>query len=300
MINRIYIWIYFKTRKTKDIYKEIIPEGNERILVLAPHVDDETIGLGGTIIKYANKNCKMDLVYLTDGRGSTSHKSEEETAKERMEEGHIVKEKYGFNNVYFLERIDGTLNSNHKELIDDILGILQKEKPNTIFTPFLVDGNIDHIETTKAISKALEIWDDNFQEIYLYQVNTIIDSEIVNAISILDTDIYEKKLDKFNIFKSQWAMGFSVFNLLDKGRAVKYKNCYAVEEFVRVNYEKLQEMVDMMRKENFNPQMFKQISSEFTLIFTFIKSRKNKIFYNKLVKEIIENNKLGGSSTRAN
>lgn len=300
VINRIYIWIYFKLRKDHNNYEEIIPEGHERVLVLAPHVDDETIGLGGTIIKYTNKRCKLDLVYLTDGSGSTSHKSKEETARERMEEGYKVKEEYGFNNVYFLEKVDGTLNSNDEELISELVSILQREKPNTIFSPFLIDGNIDHIETTKALSKALEIWNENFEGIYLYQVNTLIDAEIVNAISPLDKRTYEEKLEKFNIFKSQWAMGFSVFNLLDRGRAIKCGNSHAVEEFARVNSQSLEKIVEKLEKENFNPQLFKQISSEFTLILTFMKSRKDKMFYNKLVKETIENKKLGGSSYRAN
>ena len=36
-----------------------------RILVLAPHADDETIGCGGFLLKYG-KQC--DVVLLTDGR----------------------------------------------------------------------------------------------------------------------------------------------------------------------------------------------------------------------------------------
>lgn len=295
-INRIYLWFYFKTSKINEEYMEIIPNGNEKILVLSPHVDDETIGLGGTIIKYNNSGSQMSLVYLTDGSGSTSNKSKEETAKERMEEGYEIKESYGFNDIYFLEKVDGTLNSKDKQLIDEILQILDKEKPDIIFSPFLIDGNIDHVETTKALEKALAIWNKEFKNIYLYQVNSLINPKIINRTSFLDKNTYMEKLDKFNIFQSQWAMGFSAFNLLDKRRALMYKKGYAVENFVGIDYIILKEIIDKLEKEKFNPQIFKQISSEFTLVYAIMKSRKKKKLYSKSVKEILENKELGGSS----
>lgn len=288
-INRIYLWFYFKGSKINDDYIEIIPKGNEKILVLSPHVDDETIGLGGTIIKYHNSGSKMSLVYLTDGSGSTSYKSKEETAKERMEEGYKIKESYGFHSIYFLEKVDETLDSKDKNLIEEILEILNKEKPDIIFSPFLIDGNIDHVETTKTLEKALKIWNEQFENIYLYGVNSLIDPKIINRTSFLDEKIYKEKLSKFDIFQSQWAMGFSAFNLLDRRRALMYKKSYAVENFVSVNYMILKEIIDKLEKEKFNPQIFKQISSEFTLIYAIMKSKEEKKIYNKSVKEILEN-----------
>jgi LmbE family N-acetylglucosaminyl deacetylase len=295
-INRIYLWFYFKTRKINEKYEEIVPKGNEKILVLSPHVDDETIGLGGTIIKYHNSESKMSLVYLTDGSGSISHKSKEETAKERMEEGYKIKESYGFHSVYFVEKVDGTLDSKDKKLIGEIIEILDKEKPDIIFSPFLIDGNIDHVETTKSLEKALAIWNKEFENIYLYVVNSLIHPKIINKVSFLDKNTYMEKLDRFNIFQSQWAMGFSVFNLLDRRKALMYGKGYAVENFVGIDYGILNEIIDKLEKEKFNPQIFKQISSEFTLIYAFMKSRKEKKLYSNSVKKIIENKELGGSS----
>jgi len=43
-----------------------ISEG-ERILVLAPHIDDETIGAGGVIQRAEEKGTKVKIVYLTNG-----------------------------------------------------------------------------------------------------------------------------------------------------------------------------------------------------------------------------------------
>lgn len=299
VINRIYIWSYFKIRKKSDNYKEITPEGNQRILILAPHVDDETIGLGGTIIKYATSDNKISLVYLTDGSGSTSNKSKEDTIKERMNEGYKVKESYGLSNLYFLGEIDGALDSRDMEITNKLVEILENEKPDIIFSPFLIDGNTDHVETTKILSKALEIWNPNFDKILLYQVNTLIDPILVNRVSILDKRLYEEKVNKYKIFASQWAMGFSVFNLLDRGRAIMYKNGFSAEVFIKSTYSTLSEMIRKLEENNFQPASFKQISSEFTLIFSFVKSRKMKIIFNGLVENVVNFKSEGGSSYRA-
>lgn len=289
LLNRIYILSYFKTQKAKVEKKEISYNKNEKILVLAPHVDDETIGLGGTLIKYSKQNADMSLVYMTDGSGSTSNKSKEEIIKERMEEGHRIKKSYGFKNIYFLEQIDGQLNSNNTVLLDKLENILNHEKPNTIYSPFLIDGNNDHIETTKALSQVLRRINIKIENIFLYQVNTIIEPKIVDTISVLDKKLYCEKADKYKIFESQWAMGFSVFNLLSKARALNYKNVYAVEVFVKLSASQLEKSISLFSENKFNPADYKQISSEFTLIKAMEESKQKKQKYTELFNSLINN-----------
>src|SRR5882757_7184185 len=46
--------------------------GRERVVVLAPHMDDETIGCGGTLALHAQRGAEITVVFMTDGRaGST-------------------------------------------------------------------------------------------------------------------------------------------------------------------------------------------------------------------------------------
>lgn len=58
-------------------------EKNDRILVLAPHPDDEVIGCGGLIAKYASQ---IDVIVLTDGRYSNPSWTEKKTIETRKNE----------------------------------------------------------------------------------------------------------------------------------------------------------------------------------------------------------------------
>lgn len=62
-VNRIFIYLYFKFKKGDGKEEEISFSKGEKILVLAPHVDDETIGLGGSLLKYSRKDTPLSLVY---------------------------------------------------------------------------------------------------------------------------------------------------------------------------------------------------------------------------------------------
>ena len=47
--------------------------GSGRIVVLAPHMDDETLGCGGTIARHVQAGAQVTVVFLTDGRHGASY-----------------------------------------------------------------------------------------------------------------------------------------------------------------------------------------------------------------------------------
>ena len=48
---------------------------NKKILVIASHPDDEVLGCGGTINKLSKQNCKIKIVFLSDGETSRNIKN---------------------------------------------------------------------------------------------------------------------------------------------------------------------------------------------------------------------------------
>lgn len=288
LVNYIYTFFYYKSNTINLKYKidDMIGK-KDKIIVFSPHVDDETIGLGGTLLKYKEQGNEMTLVYLTDGGGSTSNLSREEVVNQRKKEGEKVKNIYGFKKVYFLDELDGEVDSTNTNLIEKIVDILVEEEPGIIYTPFLLDGHKDHVETTRSIMKSLRIWDKNFNNIYMYEVNCPIDPKLINSVSPMDEDLYEQKGRVYNIFSSQSVMGFSVFRLLDRRKSLLIKNEYGAEIFVKVDLSNLLEIEDILVEQGFQPQQFRQLSSEYNLLLAFGTNKKLKeVYSNHISKKV--------------
>ncbi|MBZ2176037.1 PIG-L family deacetylase, partial [Schnuerera sp. xch1] len=198
-----------------------------------------------------------------------------------------------FDTIYFLDELDGRLSSSKQEVVEKILNILDEEQPTIIYTPFLIDGHNDHVETTRSVLRALKLWNKEFDKIYMYEVNCPILPELVNSLSIMDRDLYDKKGDMYHIFSSQWAMGFDSFRLLDKRKSLIAEigensyEIYGAETFIRVDVKLLQRIEDMLKEEDFKPGFFRQLSSEYTLLSSFKTNGDLKKKYSYKAKNIL-------------
>ncbi|MCF6465478.1 PIG-L deacetylase family protein [Clostridium sp. Cult2] len=270
LTNSIYTYFYYRNSSMRDnIEIDAMINTDEKVLVLSPHVDDETIGLGATLLKHKRADNKMALVYLTDGSGSTTDLTSSKLINQRKEEGKRIKEVYGFDALYFLDELDGQLDSSKVDLIEKIINILEEEKPSIIYTPFIIDGHKDHVETTKALIRALKVWNKDFEKIYMYEVNCPIIPKLVNSLSIMDEYLYSQKGKVYNVFTSQWAMGFDVFRLLDRRKRFFVEDGFGAEIFVKANIKTLLEIENILVEEGFKPEYFRQLSSEYNLLLSF-------------------------------
>ena len=68
---------------------------DDRVLLLAPHPDDETIGCGGFLLKYGSQ---CDVVLLTDGRHGDSTVKPAEMIEIRKKEFEEVMSRYAVKN----------------------------------------------------------------------------------------------------------------------------------------------------------------------------------------------------------
>ncbi len=112
----------------------------EKVVVVAVHPDDETIGCGGTIIKHLNKGDEVHCILVTKGNA------------EQNVIWNQVKETYHFTSVTELdfpelELMDKSLN----ELIPPLSKAISAIQPQTIIIPNRSDAHSDH----KAIFNAV-------------------------------------------------------------------------------------------------------------------------------------------------
>lgn len=112
----------------------------EKLVVISVHPDDETIGCGGTIIKYLSRGDEVHCILVTKGN------AEQKLIWEK------VKNVYHFTSVTELdfpelELMDKSLN----ELIPPLSKAISAIKPQTIIIPNRSDAHSDH----KAIFNAV-------------------------------------------------------------------------------------------------------------------------------------------------
>lgn len=108
-----------------------------RILVLAPHPDDESIGCGGLLLKYRGQ---CDVIVLTDGRhGGLSGMDETETVTLRKLEFERAMVYAGVGKWFFLGVEDGKLSENFVKFSElDLSGY------DAIFVPAPGESHEDH------------------------------------------------------------------------------------------------------------------------------------------------------------
>lgn len=122
---------------------------NKKVLIIAAHPDDEILGCGGTIAKLIKNNCKVDVLFLSEGvsarakLGETRNWDDEILAREAMA---MAAAKYlGFSIIGFMR--NPNLRMDLLSILDitkSVQSILIENKPDIIFTHHYGDLNTDH------------------------------------------------------------------------------------------------------------------------------------------------------------
>lgn len=136
-----------------------------KIIVFAPHPDDETLGCGGTIAKKMSKGYEVLVVVMTDGKNSFaellgiySDPTPEEVKEIRKEEIRKATSRLGVpeRNLLFLDFEDGRLCDYEAVAEEKVADILSDYSPLQVFFPYFKDFNIDHKATNRVVRKAIE------------------------------------------------------------------------------------------------------------------------------------------------
>lgn len=131
-----------------------LPE-NGRVLVFAPHQDDETIGCGGTLALLRQRGCEIKVVFVTDGGGAGS--LPEGTVAVRKKEAIAALAVLGIGDIVFLDEPDGHFRST-PEFERKIMAMLDQFQPDWLFMPSVLDYHRDHVAAGQAICACWRSW----------------------------------------------------------------------------------------------------------------------------------------------
>ena len=135
-----------------------------RVLVVAPHPDDDVIGCGGSIIRHIRKGHSVTAVYMTSGEAGSLVHPKDELRRIREVETREAASVMGFSDLIFLRNADGRLLTDGEHLTS-LVRIIREKRPAMIYFPHAGEGCRDHRITyeicAEAVKRACGPW---FQE----------------------------------------------------------------------------------------------------------------------------------------
>jgi len=193
-IKKLYYKIFNFYNSIETIYpKELKFDNNNKILILAPHADDEVIGCGGLLLKYS-KQC--DVICLTDGRYGDRDIDIHNMIKIRKNEFISVMTKLNIKNFNFLEIEDTKLKYNY-----EVLNQISFNNYDYICIPNNLDQHPDHKVVFNHIQQA-------YKDKLIKKNIKIIMYEIWGTLPIVNyyidiSHIVQQKKEIINLYHSQ-------------------------------------------------------------------------------------------------
>jgi N-acetylglucosamine malate deacetylase 1 len=122
-----------------------------RAIVIAPHPDDETLGVGGTLLRRKSEGASLAWLIVT-GISIESRWSAEKI-KQRADEIRRVTQLYEFDEVYCLNFESTQLDViPMSDLIAAVSDVFKAFEPEEVFMPHPADVHSDHREVFDAVS----------------------------------------------------------------------------------------------------------------------------------------------------
>ncbi|MBA7514439.1 1D-myo-inositol 2-acetamido-2-deoxy-alpha-D-glucopyranoside deacetylase [subsurface metagenome] len=189
-----------------------------KIVIFAPHPDDESYGAGGSILTWINEGHNVHIIWLTDGRAGyrkprtigdledceATRISEDELVKKRLAEADAAGEFLGVKkeNRHFLKFFDQELRKHIEEAVDEIKDIL--EDADRFVIPSANNDHPDHQATYEIAVKVAEELNLKSLEFYVYALYNPLKAQDENLVKIRIGNLRFKVYDALKLNKSQF------------------------------------------------------------------------------------------------
>ncbi len=174
------------------------------ILVICAHSDDQILGPGGTIAKYAEESKEIYTIILSYGESSHLWYKKKNAAKIRVKEAQKADKVIGGKGVIFLGVPETKFLQNKDKIINQLKKIIKEKKPIKIFTHSINDPLKDHRDIYNIVK---ETYDKiNYKcDIYTFDVwNPVRLVKRNQPTMYVDiTKTFKKKIQALKCFSSQ-------------------------------------------------------------------------------------------------
>ncbi|MDI6602650.1 MAG: PIG-L family deacetylase [Patescibacteria group bacterium] len=128
-----------------------------RILVIAPHPDDDLIGCGGSMAMHLEKGNEVFVIYVTNGDAACQQFPPDEFTKIRKEETLNAGRCLGLKveNLFFLDEQPWRINEEKTRF--ELLDLIRQIRPDVCYIPHSSDAHLDHRATHRAALEAINM-----------------------------------------------------------------------------------------------------------------------------------------------
>lgn len=183
---------------------------DKRILIIAPHPDDDVIGMGGTIAVKAKEGYKFTIVYVTNGGGSSKSPEYEKLSKNEMIK---LREQEAIQSIVplvddvktvkqiFIGLESSTLFENPEVFTGELGKIIKDKAFKEIYIPYPEDRHATH---NVVASLSLNVIREKTKNAEIYAYETWDPIPVVgNTIFVDISKYYKQKLSAVSCHRSQ-------------------------------------------------------------------------------------------------
>lgn len=204
-----------------------------KVLVLAPHPDDEIFGCGGAIALYARQAVPVHVHILTDGAGYAQQAQRAQIRATRQEESRLALARLGSGiHCEFGPYQDRAL-LQESSLIAHMVALLEQHAPELVIAPSPWEIHPDHQACARAAAAAVALWQRRTQAdvgLMLYEIGSPLRPNLLLDI----TPVWEAKEQAMQSFASQLeqqdyirhVQGLNSYRTYTLPPAVRYAEAY--------------------------------------------------------------------------
>jgi N-acetylglucosamine malate deacetylase 1 len=197
-----------------------------KVLVLAPHPDDESIGCGGTICLHASQGHRVTVAFLTSGELGLKHLARDDAWRIREREAELAAGVLNVSSLAFLRLPDWYLGEHVDDAAVSLRTVMEGETPDLVYAPHGGEWHPDHRAALHVLRDALAKTELSTPMIRTYEVWTpLAEHTHVEDVSA----VMSRKMRAVRCYESQ-LRGFRY------DRAVRGLNSYRGELAARTRY----------------------------------------------------------------